>query len=127
MQVIAEGPDAAVASVPDADLVDPPDASAPSAADAAVETPGDVPVELACSLDEVQPILACVTDNCLDSIADNSLLTCVTLSCGLLLLTLPPDCSQCILTGLTDPGSALDVCVSGLEDLGGGFPLPPAP
>lgn len=131
MGVFTDGPDGAIASAADASVPVPPpaDADVPTVYDAApVETPpDDLPVELACSIDEVQPILTCVTDNCLDSIADGTLLTCVTFSCGLLLLTLPPDCSQCILTGLTNPTGALDACVSGLDDLGGGFPLPPAP
>lgn len=104
----------AASSFPDAEVLAD---AAPSEADA-----GEFPVELACSLDEVTPIVECVADNCLDSL-DNDLLTCVTLSCGLLLLTLPPDCSQCIFAGLTDTSMVLDACVAGLDDLG----LPPLP
>ena len=87
----------------------------------------ELPIELACTLDELQPVLECVTENCADSFADGSTLTCVTLSCGLLLFALPSDCSQCLLTGLADPSSALEACVLGLDDLGNGFPMPPAP
>ena len=118
------GADAGSASFPDA---------APSIPDASPPTPQpdpdptELPVDLACTLDDLQPILQCVTDNCLDSFADDSTLTCVTLSCGLLLLGLPSECSQCLLSALADPASALDACVQGLDDLGSGFPMPPAP
>ena len=111
------------APVSDAAPVATPDAASPPA-DAATTDPGDFPIELACTLEDVQPILECVTDNCLDSIADGDLLTCVTFSCGLLLLTTPPECTQCIFAGLTDTSMALDACVLGLDDLGGGFPQP---
>jgi hypothetical protein len=120
------GADAGSTSFPDA---------APSVADASPPTPppdpgsdpSGLPVDLACTLDELQPIIQCVTDNCLDSFADNTTLTCVTFSCGLLLLGLPPECSQCLFSALSDPASALDACVLGLDDLGSGLPLPPAP
>ena len=105
-----------------------PDASPPATdAEPTSDLPGDLPVDLACSLDEVQPIFECVIDNCLEAFSDGTTLTCVALNCGLLLLTLDPECSQCVLAGLSDPASALDVCVLGLDDLGGGFPIPPAP
>jgi hypothetical protein len=96
----------------------------PDAEPTPVPDPGDFPIELACTLEDVQPILECVTDNCLDSLADGTLLTCVTFSCGLLLLTTPPECTQCIFAGITDTSMALDACVLGLDDLGGGFPTP---
>ena len=115
------GPDSGAGVLPDAAPAIPDAAALPDASDPDIGG-GDFPVELACSLDDVQPILECVVDNCLDSIADNNLLTCVTLSCGLLLLTMPPECSQCILTGLTDTSMALDACVTGLDDLG----MPPS-
>jgi hypothetical protein len=112
-----------------------PDA-APSVPDAAPPEPepepepdplGDLPVDLACTLDEIQPIFECVTENCLDALSDGTATTCIALNCGLLLLTLDPECSQCVLAGLSDPSSALEACVLGLDDLGGGFPVPPAP
>lgn len=118
------GADAASASSIDAAPI-PPDATPPSP-DAEPDTT-ELPIELACSIDELQPVLECVTENCVDSLSDGTILTCVTFSCGLLLLTLPPACSQCLLTGLSDPSSALDACVLGLDDLGSGFPMPPAP
>ena len=115
------GADSGTISQPDAAPVLP-DAAPP--VDAPPEDVGeDFPIELACSLEEVQPIFECVTENCLESIQDGNLLTCVTLSCGLLFLTLPPECTQCVLAGLSDPSMALDSCVLGLDDLG----LPPAP
>ncbi len=118
---LAQSPDAA--PVPDAhDIAF--DAALPPAADASVPT-DDLPVELACTLEDVQPILSCVSENCLESVSDGTLLTCVTLSCGLLLLTTPPECSQCILAGISDASTALDSCVLGLDDLGGGgLPTP---
>ena len=121
------GADAGSISFPDA-APSLPDAT-PPAPDAEPESDplGDLPVDLACSLDEIQPIFECVTENCLDAISDGTAATCVALNCGLLLLTLPPDCSQCVLAGLSDPSSALDACVLGLDDLGGSFPAPPSP
>ncbi len=114
------GADGAVGSSVDAAV--PADANPPSA-DAESNDP---PIEFACSLDELQPIIECVTDNCLEDIADGNLATCVTFSCGLLFLTLPSDCSQCLLAGLSGSSMALDACVTGLDDLDGGFPIPPA-
>lgn len=116
------GADANVSSWLDAapapDASRPPDATPTPAPDAAqTPLPGDLPVELACTLDDVQSILECVTENCVDSIADGTLLTCVTFSCGLLLLTTPPECTQCLITGLSDTSMALDACVLGLDDL----------
>jgi hypothetical protein len=117
--------DAGTPSFPDA-TPSLPDASPPADAEPAPDDGEDFPIELACSLDEVQPIFECVAENCLDSLQDGTLATCVALSCGLLFLTLPAECSQCILTGLADPSMALDSCVLGLDDLG--FPpAPPAP
>jgi hypothetical protein len=118
------GADAGIAGTIDAAPTRP-DASPPSP-DAEPDTT-ELPIELACTLEELQPVIECVTENCADSFADGSILTCVTFSCGLLLLGLPPDCSQCLFAGLSDPSSALDACVLGLDDLGGGFPMPPAP
>ena len=110
-------PDASPEPTPDAAPVDDvPDAS-----------PNDLPIQLACTLDDVLPIVECASENCTEAIADGSLLTCVTLHCGLLLFTLPPECSQCLLTGLGDSSMALDACVSGLDELDEGSPLPPMP
>jgi len=126
---LGDSPDSGFASSADATPATP-DAAPPQADAAPQDDPGlggNFPVELACSLDDLQPVVTCVSDNCIDAFADGTLLTCVTINCGLLLLTLPPECSQCLLTGLTDTSMALDACVLGLDDLGGGFPIPPAP
>lgn len=119
---LAVGADANAATWLDAaplpDASRPPDATPTAAPDAAQPPfPGDLPVELACTLDDVQPILECVTENCVDSLSDGTLLSCVTFSCGLLLLTTPPECTQCLITGLSDSSMALDACVLGLDDL----------
>lgn len=84
---------------------------------------GEFPVELACSLEEVRPILECVADKCADAVQDGTLATCMTFRCGLLFLGLPQECSQCIFAAVSDPSMALDSCVLGLDDLG----LPSAP
>jgi len=119
----ATSSDAQPVVLPDAQPIPQPDAQPTPDPD---PDPSDFPVELACTLDDVQPIFECVSENCLDALADGTLLTCVTLSCGLLLLTTPPECTQCIFAGLTDTSMALDACVLGLDDLGGGS-LPPFP
>ena len=107
-------------ATPTVDLVD----ATMAEADAAIDTMADAgsgAIELACTLEDVQPLIECVTDNCLASLSDGTLTTCLALNCGLLFLTMPPDCTQCILAGLTDPASALEVCVSGLDT--GGMPM----
>jgi hypothetical protein len=115
------GADGSIVGAPDGAPILP-DATPPSPdAEPDIDLPG-----LVCSLDDVLPVIECVVENCLDSFADGSALTCVAFSCGLLLLGLPPECSQCILTALSNPEEALDACFLGLDDLGG-FPIPPAP
>ena len=97
-------PDSRVADPPDATIV--PDA-APIVPDA---TPG---IELACTLEDIQPLIQCVTDNCIESLSDGTIATCLAINCGILLLSMPPECTQCILAGVSDPASALDACVTG--------------
>ena len=109
------GADASV-SFPDAAGF--PDAGQPDAE----PEPTDPFDNLACSLEEILPIVECVFSNCADSFEDGTTLTCVALSCGLLLLGLSPECSECVLAGLSDPASALDSCLLGLDDL-----MPPTP
>lgn len=117
-------PDAAVASSPDASPALPdaapasPDAAGPTEADGG--TPG-----FACSLDEVQPIFECVLQNCAEDLGDQAaMLACVTLSCGGELLSVSPECSECVLAGLSQDFDVIsDECMEG--DLGGGFPGAP--
>ena len=97
-----------------------PDAGRPDA-----EPESDPLDDLACSIEEILPIVECVFTNCLDSFSDGTALTCVALNCGLLLLGLSPECSQCVLAGLADPSSALDSCLLGSDDPD--FPMPPTP
>lgn len=104
------------AASPDSGLVE----NAPDAAlivpDAAPVLPDATPaITLACTLEDVQPLIECVTENCLESLSDGTLTTCLAVNCGILLLTMPQECTQCILAGVSDPSSALDVCVSGLD------------
>ncbi len=117
MDGLSSGADSGDLSSADATpTVDFPDATVADATP--VDTTPDAgagPIELACTLEDVQPLIECVTENCLESISDGTLTTCLAFSCGLLFLTMPPDCTQCILAGLTDPASALEVCVSGLN------------
>lgn len=72
----------------------------------------DGAIGLACSIEDLTPLLTCAVTEC----ADDATLTCVLTSCALLLFALPPDCQQCILTGLTsgDLATSLAACVSGL-------------
>jgi hypothetical protein len=113
-------PDAAQQDLADAMTTVPP-------VDASVPTADGGSIEVACTLDEVQPILQCVVDNCLDAQDQpGGIAGCVALACGLQLLTLPPDCAQCVLTALGGNFEDIaDQCISGLPDLGGG--LPPTP
>ncbi len=108
-------------ATPTVDLADATLAAADATSTDTMPDAGSGAIELACTLEDVQPLIECVTDNCLESLSDGTLTTCLALSCGLLFLTMPPDCTQCILAGLTDPASALEVCVSGLDT--GGTPM----
>ncbi len=114
------GADAGGTSFPDAT---PP---APDAEPESTNPLDDLPVDLACTLEEIQPLIECITDNCLESISDGDVATCVAINCGLLLLGLPQECTQCVLAAIADPSNALDACVLGLDELDG-LPLPPAP
>lgn len=93
------------------------DAGALAAADAAPPDDDDTGdgIELACSIAEIQPILQCVFENCLDEFGGDTFQTCITSNCAALFLGLSAECMQCVVSGISDPSSALDVCVSGFE------------
>lgn len=84
-------------------LPPPPDAEPPP--------PPDAILSFACTLEEIQPILTCVQENCLDNLSAE----CVTLNCGLLVLGLSPDCRDCVLTGVAtgDLQETAAACVDG--------------
>lgn len=133
-------PDGSISVGPDANLIPAADA-APASADAAADQDPDAgfdtdggsgadagSIEVACTLDDIQPVLQCVADNCLGSQNQpGGIAGCVALSCGAQLLALPPDCAQCVLTALSGNfGDIADQCVDGLPDIGldGGLPTP---
>ncbi|MBL4633537.1 MAG: hypothetical protein JKY56_06685 [Kofleriaceae bacterium] len=105
---------------PDSGLAATPDAS-PTVPDAAPIVPDAAPgIELACTLEDILPLIQCVTDNCIESLSDGTIATCLAINCGILLLSMPPECTQCILAAVSDPASALDACVT---DQGSGPPM----
>ncbi len=91
-------------ALPDAMPIVLPDAEPPPAPDAILS--------FACTLEEIQPIFACVQENCLDNLNAE----CVALNCGLLVLGMSPSCRECVLTGIAtgDLAETAGACVSGL-------------
>ncbi len=98
---------------PDAAIVVVPDAGSSSGIDAGGGLPG-----LACTLDEVTPLLTCASENCLMELGTPTATTCLLLNCGTTVLGLSTECSGCILTAIADSSQALDACVSGVDSLG---------
>ena len=98
--------------VPDAEPPPPPpDAEPPPAPDAIIS--------FACTLAELQPILGCAQENCLNDLTAE----CVALNCGLLLFGLSDTCRDCALTAIAsggDIGAIAGACISG-PDIGGGL------
>jgi hypothetical protein len=106
---------------PDAEPL--PDAEPPPPLpDAEPPPPPDAIISLACSLEELQPILTCAQESCIDDLTAE----CVALNCGLLLLGLSPSCRECALTAIASGGDLAAIagaCISGpdLGGLGGGL------
>lgn len=118
------GPDAAFATFDAQPLPVVPDAAIPQP-DAKPGPDAGASVGLACSLEDATPIVECVSENCVDALADGSLPECVASSCGLILLTTSPECTDCIIAAIADTSLALDACLLGLDDFdGSGSPVP---
>ena len=93
---------------------------------------------LACSLEEITPILTCAFEECLaDTLPDDTdglpelpdfdlgeVLGCAAVSCLPELLGVSPDCAGCLfgLVDGSDPDELAELCGDGLGGLPGGFP-----
>lgn len=106
-----DGATADAPAVADAPIVHddaaPPDASPPDAATSA-DAP---PFQLACTLEDLQPVLTCAVNSC----AQDPTFTCLLASCGLTLLTLPATCRDCLLTAFTSQDVATTLAACGLS------------
>ncbi len=105
------------------------------------EEPAEEPEEeenndlLACSLEDIGDLLTCALEECVVGGFDPSnpdpagfdlteLLGCAAIQCLPVLLTLPPECADCILEGISGGGTEelLEACAGDLGGLGGGLP-----
>ncbi|MBS1123296.1 MAG: hypothetical protein H6Q90_5524 [Deltaproteobacteria bacterium] len=113
----SDGSSSGSGTAPDSAVVPMIDAPTVVATDATTDasTP-DGSITLACTVDELAPIVTCALQNCLASAGNQTqLIACVTASCGQTLLQLSPTCLQCVLTGFTlDPNALANACASGL-------------
>ena len=89
--------------------------AAPPPPDAAPLPPDAL--QLACTLEELQPIIACAVAECSQDVTTE----CVTSNCGLLLLGVSPECSSCILTAVVGGDIAAAAGACGAGDVGGGL------
>ena len=81
------------------------------------EPPSPDALQLACTLEELQPIIACAAAECSGDLTAE----CVTANCGLLLLGVSPGCSSCILTAVVGGDLAAAAAACGAGDVGGGL------
>lgn len=74
--------------------------------------PADAPpFQLACSLEDLQPVFTCALSSCTQDLT----FTCLLSNCGLTLLTLPADCRTCLLTAVTSQDIATTAAACGLS------------
>jgi hypothetical protein len=106
--------DATAADAPQADAAIVQDAApqidAPLPPDAPL-TPDAGPFQLACTLEDLQPVFTCALQSCAQDLS----FTCLLTSCGLTLLTLPADCRTCLLTAVTSQDIVTTAAACGLS------------
>ncbi|MDX2090877.1 MAG: hypothetical protein SFX73_23660 [Kofleriaceae bacterium] len=91
------------------------DAFVPDAPQDASVTPDAPPdsggFQLACTIQDLQPVFTCALQSCTQDLS----FTCLLSNCGLTLLTLPGDCRTCLITAFASQDIATTAAACGLS------------